>query len=38
MWNVMIAVKKVNLLCTWKQITYMVGQGVNICPVADLNG
>ena len=25
-WNVMIIVKKINLLCTWMQTIYMVGQ------------
>ena len=29
-WNAMIVVKKVNLLFTWMQKTYMVGQWANI--------
>ena len=37
-WNVMILVKKANLLCTWMQIIYMVGQWVNISLRVDLNG
>ena len=36
-WNVMIAVKKANLLCNWMQIICMVGQWVNIYPIVDLN-
>ena len=34
-WNVMIIVKKINLLCTWMQTIYMVGQWVNICPIGE---
>ena len=37
-WNVMILVLKANLLCTWMQIIYMVGQWVNISLRVDLNG
>ena len=36
--NVMISIKKVNMLCIWMQIIDMVGQRVNICHIVDLNG
>ena len=34
----MIVVKKVNLLCTWMQTIYTVGQWANIYHIVDLNG
>ena len=34
----MCSIKKINLLCIWVQIIYMVGHSVNIYYIVDLNG